>query len=75
VGQIAEAGAMRLADPVLVERLEVLEGQEVKQHHDEQHLGARQLARALSCGLRRLVNYWHVGTPNDRRPFQRSCSH
>jgi hypothetical protein len=24
----------------------VLEGREVKQHHDEQHLGARQLARA-----------------------------
>jgi hypothetical protein len=51
--QIAKAGAMLLADPVAVERLEVPEGREVKQHHDEQHLGARQLAGALSCGLRR----------------------
>jgi hypothetical protein len=37
----------------MVERLEVLERREVKQHHDEQHLGARQLAGALPCRLRR----------------------
>jgi hypothetical protein len=53
VRQIAKAGAMLLADPVAVERLEVLERREVKQHHDEQHLGARQLAGALACLLRR----------------------
>jgi hypothetical protein len=37
--QIAKAGAMLMADPVEIERLEMLEGREVKQHHDEQHLG------------------------------------
>jgi hypothetical protein len=37
--QIAKAGTMLMADPVEVERLEMLEGREVKQHHDEQHLG------------------------------------
>ena len=42
-----------MANPVEIERLEMLEGQEVKQHHDEQHLGPRQLAGALPCVLRR----------------------
>ena len=51
--QIAKAGAMLMANPVEIERLEMLEGQEVKQHHDEQHLGPRQLAGALPCVLRR----------------------
>jgi hypothetical protein len=50
--QIAKAGAMLLTDPVVVECLEVLERREMKQHHDEQHLGARQLAGALPCRLR-----------------------
>lgn len=53
VRQIAKTGAKLLADPVEVERLEMLEWREVKQHHDEQHLGARQLARALPCRRRR----------------------
>jgi hypothetical protein len=39
VRQIAEAGAMLLANPVMVECLEVLKRREVKQHHDKQHLG------------------------------------
>jgi hypothetical protein len=38
--QIAKAGAMLNADPVEVEGLEILVRREVKQHHDEQHLGA-----------------------------------
>jgi hypothetical protein len=33
------AGAILLADPIVVEGLEMLERQGVKQHHDEQHLG------------------------------------
>jgi hypothetical protein len=52
VRQIAKAGAMLLADPVAVKCLEVLERRQMKQHHDEQHLGARQLASALPCRLR-----------------------
>jgi hypothetical protein len=31
--------AILLADPIVVEGLEMLERQGVKQHHDEQHLG------------------------------------
>jgi hypothetical protein len=50
---IAKAGAILLADPVAVECLEVLERREVKQHHNEQHLGARQLAWALPGLLQR----------------------
>jgi hypothetical protein len=50
--QIAKAGAMLMTDPVMVEHLEMLERREVKQHHDEQHLGARQLAWALPGRLR-----------------------
>jgi hypothetical protein len=38
--QITKAGAILAADPVEVERLEILVRREVKQHHDEQHLGA-----------------------------------
>jgi hypothetical protein len=53
VRQIAKAAAMLIADPVEVERLEILVRREVKQHHDEQHLGAWQLALALSSPLRR----------------------
>jgi hypothetical protein len=37
--QIGKAGAILLPDPVAVERLEMFEWREVKQHHDEQHLG------------------------------------
>jgi hypothetical protein len=37
--QIAKAGAMLMADSIEIERLEMLEGRKVKQHHDEQHLG------------------------------------
>ena len=44
---------MLLADPIMGERLDVSEGREVKQHHDEQPLGARQLGGALACRLRR----------------------
>src|SRR3954454_7247411 len=51
--QVAKAGAMLAADPVEIEHLEMLVRREVKQHHDEQHLGARQLARALLFGLPR----------------------
>jgi len=51
--QIAKAAAMLMADPVEVERFEVLVWREVKQHHDEQHLGARQLAAALARRRRR----------------------
>jgi hypothetical protein len=40
---------MLMADPVEVECLEMLEWREMEQHHNEQHLGARQLARALPC--------------------------
>ena len=50
---IAKAGTILLADPVVVEHFEILERRQVKQHHDEQHLGARQLAGALPCRLRR----------------------
>ena len=42
-----------MADPVEVERLEILVRREMKQHHDEQHLGTRELARTLPCLLRR----------------------
>jgi hypothetical protein len=52
VRQVAKAGAVLMADPVEVECLEVLVGPEVEQHHDEQHLGARQLAGALSRRVR-----------------------
>ncbi len=45
--KIAKAGAMLLAYPIVIKRFEMLERREVKQHHDEQHLGARQLAGAL----------------------------
>src|SRR3954449_8657262 len=38
--QITKAGAMLNADAQEVERLEILVRREVKQHHDEQHLGA-----------------------------------
>jgi hypothetical protein len=40
VRQSAKAGAMLVADPIAVEGLEMLVWREVKQHHDEQHLGA-----------------------------------
>ncbi len=39
--QIAKTVPIPLADPVVVERLKMLERREVKQHHDEQHLAAR----------------------------------
>jgi hypothetical protein len=45
--KIAKAGTILLADPVVVKHLEMLERREVKQHHDEQHLGLRQLAWPL----------------------------
>jgi hypothetical protein len=48
---VAKAGAILLADAIVVKHLEMLERREVKQHHDEQHLGARQLARALPLCL------------------------
>ena len=51
--KLTKAGAMLLADPIMVEHLEMLERREVKQHHDEQHLRARELAGALPCCLRR----------------------
>jgi hypothetical protein len=51
--QIAKAGTILLADPVEVEHLEMLERREVKQHHDEQHLGPRQLAWPLPDPLGR----------------------
>jgi len=51
--QIAKAGTMLMANPVEVEHLEILVWREVKQHHDEQHLRARQLARALPGRRRR----------------------
>ena len=51
--QIAKAGAMLMADPIEVKHLEILVWREVKQHHDEQHFGARQLAGALSARRRR----------------------
>src|SRR3954467_6070113 len=51
--KLTKAGAMLLADPIMVEHLEMLERREVKQHHDEQHLSARELAGALPCCLRR----------------------
>jgi len=50
---IVKAGAILMPDAVAVERLEMLERREVKQHHDEQHLGQGQLACALPCRLRR----------------------
>jgi len=53
VRQIAKAGAMLTADAVEGERLEILVRREVKQHHDEQHLGTRQLAGALPSRRRR----------------------
>src|SRR3954452_5641623 len=53
MGKLTKAGAMLLADPIMVEHLEMLEWREVKQHHDEQHLRARELAGALPCCLRR----------------------
>ena len=53
VRQLVKAGAILTADAVEVEHLEVLVGREVKQHHDEQHLGARQLAGTLPGCLRR----------------------
>lgn len=52
MGQIAKAGAMLTADAVEVEGLEILVRREVKQHHDEQHLRARQLAGALASARR-----------------------
>ena len=51
--QISKTVPILAPDPAEVERLEMLVGREVKQHHDEQHLGARQLAGALPCCLRR----------------------
>jgi len=45
--EITKAGTMLMADPVEVEHLEILVWREVKQHHDKQHFGARQLAGAL----------------------------
>src|SRR5215217_3174331 len=51
MGKLTKAGAMLLADPIMVEHLEMLERREVKQHHDEQHLRARELAGALPCRL------------------------
>ena len=51
--QITKAGAMLNADAVEVERLEILVRREVKQHHDEQDLGARQLAGSLPGRRRR----------------------
>src|SRR3954452_11947836 len=53
MGKLTKAGAMLLADPIMVEHLEMLKRREVKQHHDEQHLRARELAGSLSCCLRR----------------------
>jgi hypothetical protein len=53
MGQIAKATAMLMANPVDVERFEMLERREVKQHHDKQHLSARQLAAALADRRRR----------------------
>jgi hypothetical protein len=49
----AKAVPILLPDPIEVERLEMLERREVKQHHDEQHLRPRQLAWALPCRLGR----------------------
>ena len=51
--QIAKAVPILLPDPIEVERLEMLERREVKQHHDEQHLRARELAGTLPGCLRR----------------------
>src|ERR687895_908739 len=51
--KLTKAGAMLLADPIMVEHLEMLERREVKQHHDEQQLRARELAGALPCCRRR----------------------
>ena len=51
--QIAKAVAIMIPHPAKVKRLEMLVWREGKQHHDEQHLGARQLASALPCRLRR----------------------
>ena len=51
--QIAKAGAMLMANPIEIERLEMLVWREVKQHYDKQHLGARQLAGALPGLFRR----------------------
>src|SRR4051795_9866924 len=48
MGKLTKAGAILLADPIMVEHLEMLERREVKQHHDEQHLRARELAGGLS---------------------------
>jgi hypothetical protein len=53
MGKLTKAGAMLLADPIMVEHLEMLERREVKQHHDKQHLRARELAASLPCCLRR----------------------
>src|SRR4051794_4495092 len=53
MGKLTKAGAMLLADPILAEHLEMLERREVKQHHDEQHLRARELAGTLPGCLRR----------------------
>lgn len=53
VRQLVKAGAILTADAIEIEHLEVLIGREVKQHHDEQHLGTRQLAGALARLLRR----------------------
>src|SRR3954447_15851985 len=40
MGKLTKAGAMLLADPIMVEHLGMLERREAKQHHDEQHLRA-----------------------------------
>src|SRR5512138_755395 len=53
MGKLPKAGAMLLADPIMVEHLEMLERREMKQHHDEQHLRARELASTLPGCLRR----------------------
>src|SRR3954468_1962080 len=50
MGKLTKAGAMLLADPIMVEHLEMLERREVKQHHDEQHLSSTlAIFDPLSC--------------------------
>ena len=50
-GEFSKATPVLLSDAVEPEMLEILVGRDVKQHHDEQHLGAGELASLVAPKL------------------------
>src|SRR4051812_32154789 len=69
--KLTKAGAMLLADPIMVEHLEMLERREVKQHHDEQHLSpgspdglGRQDQRPRNTG-KTASSFFHPSGPSE----------